>query len=60
MYQTHQGVRPQQYAGTVGGYYPMTTTDPFGGMMQMILPIMMMVMMMALIMPMMKGITKET
>jgi hypothetical protein len=53
-------MRPQQYAGTVGGYYPMTTTDPFGGMMQMILPIMMMVMMMALIMPMMKGITKET
>lgn len=59
MYQTHQGVRPQQYAGTVGGYYPMQT-DPFGGMMQMIMPIMMMVMMMALIMPMMKGITKET
>jgi hypothetical protein len=48
----------QQIAGPAA-YMPLTTTDPFGGMMQMIMPIMMMVLMMALVMPMMKGLTKE-
>lgn len=66
MFQTQQIGGPvapgQQYGGQqIAGpaaYMPLQT-DPFGGMMQMMLPIMMMVLMMALVMPMMKGLTKE-
>jgi len=50
--------RPQQYQyGTVGGYYPTQTTDPFSGMFTSMMPMIMMVMMLAIMMPMMKGIT---
>ena len=62
MYNTQQfggqQARPQQYQyGTVSGYYPQQTTDPFGGMFSAMMPMIMMVMMMAILMPMMKGVT---
>ena len=53
-----QQVRPQQY-GTIGGYYPQQTTDPFGGMFSAMMPMIMMIMMMAIMMPMLKGITTK-
>ena len=50
-----QQVRPQQYQyGTVSGYYPQQTTDPFSGMFMAMMP---MIMMMAILMPIMKGVT---
>jgi hypothetical protein len=53
-----QQMRPQQYSGTVGGYYPLQTTGTdWSGMMSMMMPMIMMVMMMAIMMPMLKGIT---
>ena len=52
-----QQVRPQQYYGTVSGYYPAQTSDPFSGMMTMMMPMIMMIMMMAIMMPMLKGVT---
>ena len=61
MYQTQQGpqmgYRPQQYAGTVGGYYPLQTGDTMSQMMGMMMPMIMMFLMIGLLMPMMKGIT---
>ena len=54
-------IRPQQYQyGTVGGVYPMQTTDPISGMMTSMMPMIMMIMMMAILMPMMKGVTGST
>ena len=51
-----QQVRPQQYQyGTVSGYYPAQTTD-WTSMFSAMMP---MIMMMAILMPMMKGITKS-
>ncbi len=51
-------VRPQQYQyGTVGGYYPLQTTDPISGMFTSMMPMIMMIMMFAILMPMMKGVT---
>ena len=56
-----QPARPQQYQyGTVGGYYPTQTTDPYSGMFTAMMPMIMMVMMMAMIMPMMKGVTASS
>ena len=52
-----QQVRPQQYGGTIGSYYPMQTSDPFTGMFSMMMPMIMMIMMMAIMMPMLKGFT---
>ena len=53
-----QPLRPQQYQyGTVAGYYPQQTTDPFGGMFSAMMPMIMMVMMLGLISPMLKGVT---
>ena len=53
-----QQVRPQQYQyGTVGGAYPLQTTDPISGMFTSMMPMIMMIMMMAILMPMMKGVT---
>jgi hypothetical protein len=50
--------RPQQYQyGTVGGLYPLQTTDPTSGMMTAMMPMFMMIMMIAMLMPMLKGIT---
>jgi hypothetical protein len=52
-----QQLRPQQYQyGTVGGYYPLQTTD----MSSMFSAMMPMVMMMAIMMPMLKGITSKS
>jgi hypothetical protein len=63
MYQTQQGpqmgYRPQQYAGTIGGYYPQQT-DQWSGMFSMMMPMIMMIMMMAIMMPMLKGITGKS
>ena len=56
-----QQVRPQQYQyGTVAGYYPQQTTDPYSGMFTAMMPMIMMIMMMAMLMPMMKGITSKS
>jgi len=54
-----QQVRPQQYYGTVSGYYPQQTTDTWTGMFSMMMPMIMMIMMMAIMMPMLKGITTK-
>ena len=51
-----QQVRPQQY-GTIGGYYPQQTTDPFGGMFSAMMPMIMMVLMLGILTPMLKGFT---
>jgi len=53
------GYRPQQYAGTVGGYYPLQT-DQWTGMFSMMMPMLMFVLMFALITPMFKGITGKS
>jgi len=56
---TGQQTRPQQFQyGTVGGYYP--RENAFGGMFEMMMPMIMMIMMMAIVMPMMRGITEPT
>jgi len=53
-----QQLRPQQYQyGTVSGYYPQQTTDPFSGMFSAMMPMIMMVLMLSLISPMLKGVT---
>jgi len=55
-----QQLRPQQYQyGTVGGYYPLQTTD-MSSMFSAMMPMIMMVMMMAIMMPMLKGITSKS
>jgi len=54
-----QQVRPQQYYGTIGGYYPQQTTDTWTSMFSMMMPMIMMIMMMAIMMPMLKGITTK-
>ena len=61
MYHTQQqmGYRPQQYAGTVGGYYPLQT-DQWSGMFAMMMPMIMMIMMFAIITPMLKGVTGKS
>ena len=51
-----QQVRPQQY-GTIGGYYPQQTSDPFTGMFSMMMPMIMMVLMLGILSPMLKGFT---
>jgi len=52
--------RPQQYQyGTVGGYYPLQTTD-WTTMLTAFMPMIMMVMMLAIMMPMLKGITAKS
>ncbi|MBI2849777.1 MAG: cell division protein FtsH [Chloroflexi bacterium] len=56
-----QQIRPQQYQyGTVSGYYPQQTTDPFSGMFSSMMPMIMMILMLGLITPMLKGITGST
>ena len=62
MYGTQQFTgqyRPQQNGPqqTVGGYYPLQTTDTMTSMMSMMMPMIMMIMMLAIMMPMLKGIT---
>lgn len=52
-----QQVRPQQYGGTIGSYYPQQTSDPFTGMFSMMMPMIMMVMMLGILTPMLKGFT---
>ena len=53
-----QQLRPQQYQyGTVAGYYPQQTTDPFSGMFSAMMPMIMMVLMLGLLSPMLKGFT---
>ncbi len=60
MYQIQQGpqlgYRPQQYVGTVGGYYPLQT-DTMTQMMGWMMPMLMMFLMIGLFMPMIKGVT---
>lgn len=52
------GMRPQQYQyGTVSGYYPLQTD--LTGMFSAIMPFIMMVLVLAIIMPMLKGVTKS-
>lgn len=52
-----QQYNPQQVVGP-SSYYPMqTTTDPFGGMFSMMMPMIMMILMFSLISPMLKGVT---
>jgi hypothetical protein len=53
-----QQVRPQQY-GTIGGYYPQQTSDPFTGMFSMMMPMIMMVLMLGILTPMLKGFTTK-
>jgi uncharacterized membrane protein len=49
--------RPQQYQyGTVGGYYPLQTTD-WTGMFSALMAMLMLVMMLAIMLAMLKGIT---
>jgi len=56
-------VAPGQYGSMqVSGpsaYYPTQTTDPTGGMINSIMPIIMMVLMFSLITPMLKGVTNK-
>ena len=47
---------PQQVVGPAS-YYPLQTSDPFSGMMTMMMPMIMMIMMFAIISPMLKGVT---
>ncbi len=55
-----QQYAPQQYQyGTVGGYYPLQTTD-WTSMFSAMMPMIMMVMMLAIMMPMLKGITARS
>lgn len=55
-----QAFRPQQYQyGTVSGYYPAQTSD-WTSMISSFMPMIMMVMMLAILMPMMKGMTKSS
>ncbi len=54
-------VRPQQYQyGSVGGYYPLQTTDPISGMFTSMMPMIMMIMMFAILTPMLKGVTASS
>ena len=46
---------PMQVSGPAA-YYP-AQTDQWGGMFEMMMPMIMMIMMMAIIMPMLKGVT---
>lgn len=56
-----QQIRPQQYQyGTVGGYYPMQTTDPFSGIFGAMMPMIMMILMISIIAPMLKGVTGKS
>ena len=54
-------VAPAPYTGMqVAGptaYYPLQTSDPFTGMMSMMMPMIMMILMFAIISPMLKGVT---
>lgn len=62
MYGTQQfggQVRPQQYGGTIGGYYPQQTADPFTGMFSAMMPMIMMVLMLGILSPMLKGFTTK-
>jgi ATP-dependent Zn protease len=55
-----QAFRPQQYQyGTVSGVYPAQTSD-WTSMISSFMPMIMMVMMLAILMPMMKGMTKSS
>ena len=49
---------PMQVSGP-SSYYPTQTTDPTGGMMNSLMPIIMMVLMFSLITPMLKGVTAK-
>jgi len=61
MYATQQqvGYRPQQYVGTIGGYYPLQT-DTWTSMFSMMMPMLMFVLMFAIITPLFKGITARS
>ena len=54
-------VAPAPYTGMqVAGptaYYPLQASDPFTGMMSMMMPMIMMILMFAIISPMLKGVT---
>ena len=65
MYGTQQFTgqyRPQQYGPqqTVGGYYPLQTTDTWTSMFSMMMPMIMMVLMLGILTPMLKGITGKS
>lgn len=47
---------PMQVSGP-GAYYPLQTTDPYSGLFNSLMPMIMMIMMFAILTPMLKGVT---